>query len=156
MFLDCLIFLSENWKTSDKTFLIWKPGNNNRYCTGLCFHNIVGKPLFHFIYRWWLTFNKTILCVWASQVAQVVKNLPANSGEINGVGLIPGLGRSPRGGHGHHSSTLAWRIPWIEEPSGLQSWGSQRVGHNWCDLTSMHTVLCCRCNTSFEFCQWGS
>ena len=29
-----------------------------------------------------------------------------------------------------HSSTLAWRIPWMEEPSGLQSMGSQRVGHN--------------------------
>ena len=29
-----------------------------------------------------------------------------------------------------HSSTLAWRIPWTEEPGGLQSAGSQRVGHN--------------------------
>ena len=29
-----------------------------------------------------------------------------------------------------HSSILAWRIPWTEEPSGLQSMGSQRVGHN--------------------------
>ena len=30
-----------------------------------------------------------------------------------------------------HSSTLAWRVPWTEEPSGLQSMGSLRVGHNW-------------------------
>ena len=29
-----------------------------------------------------------------------------------------------------HSSILAWKIPWIEEPSGLQFLGSQRVGHN--------------------------
>ena len=29
-----------------------------------------------------------------------------------------------------HSSILAWRIPWTEEPGGLQSKGSQRVGHN--------------------------
>ena len=29
-----------------------------------------------------------------------------------------------------HSSTLAWKIPWTEEPGGLQSMGSQRVGHN--------------------------
>ena len=29
-----------------------------------------------------------------------------------------------------HSSTLAWKIPWREEPGGLQSMGSQRVGHN--------------------------
>ena len=30
-----------------------------------------------------------------------------------------------------HSSTLAWRIPWVEEPGGLQSMGSLRVGHDW-------------------------
>ena len=30
-----------------------------------------------------------------------------------------------------HSSTLAWKIPWTEEPGGLQSTGSQRVGHDW-------------------------
>ena len=29
-----------------------------------------------------------------------------------------------------HSSILAWKIPWMEEPGGLQSTGSQRVGHN--------------------------
>ena len=37
-----------------------------------------------------------------------------------------------------HSSILAWRIPWTEELSGLQSMGSQRVGHNWGDLARMH------------------
>ena len=30
-----------------------------------------------------------------------------------------------------HSSTLAWKLPWMEEPGGLQSMGSQRVGHDW-------------------------
>ena len=33
-----------------------------------------------------------------------------------------------------HSSTLAWRIPWREAPGGLQSMGSQRVGHDWATL----------------------
>ena len=33
-------------------------------------------------------------------------------------------------GNGTHSSTLAWKIPWMEEPGGLQSMGSLRVGHN--------------------------
>ena len=37
-----------------------------------------------------------------------------------------------------HSSILAWRIPWIEEPSGLHSLGSQRVGHDWSDFALMH------------------
>ena len=35
----------------------------------------------------------------ASQVALEVKNLPANAGDIRGTGSVPGLGRSPRGGH---------------------------------------------------------
>ena len=30
-----------------------------------------------------------------------------------------------------HSSILAWKIPWVEEPGRLQSMGSQRVGHDW-------------------------
>ena len=46
----------------------------------------------------------------------MVKNLPANAGDIRGPGLIPGLERSPGGGHAAHSSILAWRIPWAEEP----------------------------------------
>ena len=45
-------------------------------------------------------------------------------------GSIPGLGRSHGEGNATHSSTLAWRIPWTEEPGGLQSRGSQRVGHD--------------------------
>ena len=39
-----------------------------------------------------------------------------------------------------HSSILAWRIPWTEEPGGLQSIGSQRVGHNWSDLACTHLL----------------
>ena len=40
-----------------------------------------------------------------------------------------------------HSSTLAWKIPWTEEPGGLQSMGSHRVGHDW--VTSFHFSLSC-------------
>ena len=39
--------------------------------------------------------------MWASQVAQVIKNSPANAGDIGDAGLIPGLGRCPRRGHGN-------------------------------------------------------
>ena len=41
------------------------------------------------------------VCFWDSQVALVVKNLPANAGDIKDMGLIPGLGRSLEGGHGN-------------------------------------------------------
>ena len=37
-----------------------------------------------------------------------------------------------------HSRTLAWRIPWTEEPGGTQSAGPQRVGHDWSDLAHIH------------------
>ena len=39
----------------------------------------------------------------------------------------------------HHSSTVAWRIPWTEEPGGLQSMGSWRVGHHWAASLSLFT-----------------
>ena len=45
-------------------------------------------------------------------------------------GSIPGSGRSPGGGMATHSSILAWRIPWTEEPGGRQSTGLQRLGHD--------------------------
>ena len=40
-----------------------------------------------------------------------------------------------------HSSILAWKIPWTEEPGWLLSMGSQRVGHNWSDLACMHACI---------------
>ena len=60
----------------------------------------------------------------------MVKNPTASAANVRDVGSIPGLGGSPEGGHGTHSSVLAWRIPWTEEPARLQSSGSQRVGHH--------------------------
>ena len=53
-------------------------------------------------------------------------------------GLIPGLGRSGVG-HGNPLCILAWKIPWPEEPLGLQFMRLQRVGHNWvCTHTHTH------------------
>ena len=40
-----------------------------------------------------------------------------------------------------HSSTLAWKIPWMEEPGGLQSMGSLRVGHDWATSLSLFTFM---------------
>ena len=55
------------------------------------------------------------------------KESACNAGD---PGLIPGLGRSLEKGMATHSSILARRIPWTEEPSKLQSMGSQRVRHD--------------------------
>ena len=70
------------------------------------------------------------LGVGASQVTPGVENPPANVGDVRDMGLIPGLGRSPGEGLGNPLHILAWRIPWTEEPGGLQSIGSQRVGYD--------------------------
>jgi len=63
----------------------------------------------------------------ASLVAQKVKNLPAvQETRVRSLSWEDPLEK----GMATHSSTLAWRIPWTEEPGGLQSMGSQRVGYN--------------------------
>ena len=53
----------------------------------------------------------------------MAKKSPASGG---GRGSLFGPGRSPGGGNGNPSSILAWRIPWTEEPGGLQSMGLQK------------------------------
>ena len=60
----------------------------------------------------------------------MIKNPPANTGDAGDVGSIPGSERSPGEGNATHSNILAWEIPWTEEPGGLQSMGSQEVGHD--------------------------
>ena len=56
-------------------------------------------------------------------MAQMVKNLPAMQ---ETRGSVPGSGRSPGEGTATYSSILACKIPWTEEPGGLQSIGSQK------------------------------
>ena len=65
-------------------------------------------------------------------VAQWVKNLPAVQETQEIAGSIPGPGIPDplEEGMETHSSILAWRIPWTEEPGRLQSIGSQSAGHD--------------------------
>ena len=64
---------------------------------------------------------------WASLVAQLVKNLPAvQETQVRSLGREDTLEKEMA----THSSILAWKIPWTEETGGLQSTGSQRVGHD--------------------------
>ena len=64
----------------------------------------------------------------ASLVAQRVKRLPAMwEAQVRSLGWEGLLEKEMA----THSSILAWRIPWMEEPSRLQSMGPQRVGHDW-------------------------
>ena len=60
-------------------------------------------------------------------MAQTVKASAYNAGD---PGSIPGWERSLEKEIATHSSILAWKIPWTQEPDRLQSMGSQRVGHD--------------------------
>ena len=60
----------------------------------------------------------------------VIKNPPANAGDVRDAGSILGSGRSLEKEMATHSNILAWRIPWIVESEGLQSTGLRKVGHD--------------------------
>ena len=67
------------------------------------------------------------LCPVSSLVAQRLKHLPAmRETWVRSLGREDPLEKEMA----THASILAWRIPWTEEPGGLQSTGSQRVGHD--------------------------
>ena len=86
----------------------------------------------------WFELNPVVL--WASQVALVVKNLPADTGTIRDMGSIPGSGRSPWGGHDNPLQYSCMAIPmdrgawWAMVCRVLKSW-------TWLKRLSMHT--CC-------------
>ena len=74
-----------------------------------------------------LYFKKLVLIMGTSQGALMVKNLPAM--QETRVRLLS-QEYPLEEDMATHSSILIWRIPWTEEPGGLQSMGSQRVGHD--------------------------
>ena len=61
----------------------------------------------------------------------VVENLPVDARDTGDTGLIPGWGRSSRGGNGNPPQYSSGKILWAEESGGLQSMGLQRVGYDW-------------------------
>ena len=64
---------------------------------------------------------------WASLMAHTIKNLPVRQETwVRSLGGEDPLEKEMT----THSNILAWKIPWMEEPSRLQSMGSQRVGHD--------------------------
>ena len=82
-----------------------------------------------------ISFRLSLSSVRSSQVAQVVKKPPINTGDKKDEGWIPGLGRSPGGGHGNPLQYSCLENPMERETWRLQSMGSQRVQHDWSGLT---------------------
>ena len=87
---------------------------------------------------WATELNWTDTFLWAFLVAQTVKNLPA----VKEIWVQSLAGKdSLEKEMATHSSILAWRTPWTEEPAQLQSMGSQRVGHDRAIFTYIRTFL---------------
>ena len=102
------------------------------------------RPL-QMVTEYWWPFSKLVFSFYlphpspdlrASLVAQLVKNLSAMQEtwvwSLNWNDLL-------EEGMATHSSVLAWRIPWTEEPGGLRSVGLQRVGHGWATKHTQHS-----------------
>ena len=71
-------------------------------------------------------------------VAQTVKNLPAiRETQVRSLGWEDPLEKEIAS----HSSILPWRIPWTEEPGGLQSIGLQKVGHDWATMQQQQFII---------------
>ena len=125
MYIDCFLWFHslKRGKKSFKNKWIWQP-----------FH----QPflLFFALRHLWLRLKSPLflrvdlLLHCASRVALVVKNLPANAGDIRDIGSIPGLGRSPGGGHGNPLQYSCLRNPMDRRAwQAIQSTGLRRVGN---------------------------
>ena len=87
----------------------------------------------------------------ASLVAQMVERLPAmQETQVRSLGREEPLEKEMTS----QSSTLAWKIPWTEEPGGLQFMGLQRVGHDWVTLL-LSTFPCLGISYPQESKSWG-
>ena len=96
---------------------------------------------------------RTVLNLWVSEVVLVVKNPTANTGDIEKHGFDPWVEKVPWKRAWQPTPVfLPGESPWTEEPDGLQSMGSQRVGHNW---APKHTNTLSFC-VSFQCWSFGS
>ena len=114
-----------NYKRKSSTFFSWHHHTQISACNRVYFI-IISRP----IYLKKKKKNECYTCKWemgASLMAQMVKNLPAmQEAWVQFLGQEDHLEK----GMATHSSILAWRIPWTEEPGGLQSMEVQRVRHD--------------------------
>ena len=121
----------ESWLMAIKNYFIssltWKSIGKISY---ICIHILTStSTLLKRIF--WVFFHCgtiDIIISYKGCTAQMVKNPPANAGDLSS---IPELGRSPGAEKGYPLSILACRSPQTEEPGRLQSTGSQRVRHDW-------------------------
>ena len=101
---------------------------------------------------WYFHCLGEIIHIGTSLVAQTVQCLPTMwETQVRSLGQEDPLEKEMA----THSSTLAWKIPWTEEPGGLQSMGSQRVGHDWVTkLSNFHIYTAYTLENTQKFLFW--
>ena len=136
---------------SDLLHLVWHSLGSSILLQMAIFHSFYGWGIFYCIYT--PHFLYSFICPWtfrllpslglASQVAVVVKNLPANAGDIRDMGSIPELGRFPGGGHGNPLQDSCLENPMDRGVQWAAVHGVTRVRHDWSNLVWRHACLCC-------------
>ena len=132
-------------------FQHWSPGAADRTLCPLLVHIIEIQLHGHHQDQFELVY---VLVVYVELVyvflgGSMVRNLATSVGETGDTGSVPELGRPLEEGMVTHSSILAWRIPWTEQPGELQSMGLPRVRHDWPGMYHVLTwlfsifLLCC-------------
>ena len=128
-----LAFEAQKIKKNNNLFILFGPGKRRNLPwlfikISLKWHNIYVIAVW--IFSSCLLYLATCLSSFRTKelpLAQMVKNLPAvQETQVP----FPESGRSPEKGTATHYNILAWRIPWNEEPGGLQSMGLQGVRHD--------------------------
>ena len=97
-----------------------------------------GLVLFFFLLDFTFSFYFILEFIWFGLPQWLSGESACNARAAGDKDLIPGSGRSLEEGMATHSSILAWRIPWTEEPGG--SLGPQRLGRDWSDLACTHLI----------------
>ena len=95
---------------------------------------------------WAVQQEEVLLCVFESRLTtdktEPSRTYPAKSAMLHSTLIFfPPLMAATEKAMAPHSSTLAWKIPWTEEPGRLQSMGSLRVGHDWVTSLSLFTFM---------------
>ena len=91
-------------------------------------------------HKFWVPTSSPVICLRSPRKLCIFSRTADNSCahrclRCNGLAFVVEKAMAP------HSSTLAWKILWMEEPGGLQSMGSPRVGHDWATSLSLFTFM---------------
>jgi len=139
-----IIYLLLDWSK-----IIWEISYNSSCIfnfSGTCFsYTIIHTQKYIYIFTNWTIWQVYIyiyMCVCVCTGGSAVNNFPTMQETQETWVKSMGWEDPVEEGMATHSSILAWKIPWAEQPGRLQSIGSQRVRHNWSNWACVHAYVC--------------